>query len=158
MVETMPTVAEAAIALRAALETGLPVTVGFVCGPPSDQGAVRLLSGETLAAAVAAVAPLGPAAILVNCGAPPVISAALRELRTLTALPIGGYANVGQIDDEIGWAPDARMTGERYADRAKEWLSLRARIVGGCCGTHSGHTAELRRLIDREDLIESEGS
>jgi S-methylmethionine-dependent homocysteine/selenocysteine methylase len=148
MVETMPTAAEATIALRAALETGLPVTIGFVCAPPGEGEALRLLSGETLAAAVAAVAPLAPAAILVNCAAPPVISAALRELRTLTALPIGGYANVGQIDDEVGWTPDAQMTGERYAEQAREWLGAGARIVGGCCGTHQEHTAALRRRID----------
>jgi S-methylmethionine-dependent homocysteine/selenocysteine methylase len=148
MVETMPTAAEAAIALRAALESGVPGIVGFVCAPPGEGEALRLVSGETLATAVAAVAPLGPAAILVNCAAPPVIYAALRELRTLTALPIGGYANVGQIDDEVGWAPDARMTGERYAEQAGEWLEVGARIVGGCCGTQAEHTAALRRVID----------
>src|SRR4051812_12282553 len=48
MVETMPTVAEAAIALRAAIETGLPATVGFVCAAPIPGGPMRLLSGETL--------------------------------------------------------------------------------------------------------------
>jgi S-methylmethionine-dependent homocysteine/selenocysteine methylase len=148
MVETMPTSAEAAIALCAALETGLPATVGFVCAPPDTGEPVRLLSGETLAAAVEVVASLGPAAVLVNCAPPPVISAALRELRTLPVLPVGGYANVGRIDEEVGWAPDAQMTGERYAEQADAWLPLGARIVGGCCGTQPEHTAALRRLID----------
>ena len=87
MVETMPTAAEAEIALRAAIETGRPATVGFVCAMPDRGGPVRLLSGETLHDAVARVSPLGPAAIFVNCAGPPVITAALRELRELTALP-----------------------------------------------------------------------
>ncbi|MGI9253961.1 MAG: homocysteine S-methyltransferase family protein, partial [Thermomicrobiales bacterium] len=65
MAETMPCIAEAAIALQAATETGLPATVGFVCYPGRDGAAPRLMSGETLAEAVAAVEPLGPAAILV---------------------------------------------------------------------------------------------
>ena len=148
MVETMPTVAEAEIALRAAVETGRPATVGFVCAMPDRGEPVRLLSGETLDDAVARVSPLGPAAIFVNCAAPPVITAALRELRELTTLPIGAYANVGHVDDERGWSPDGGITGERYAEHAAEWIALGARVVGGCCGTHPAHTAALRRLID----------
>jgi S-methylmethionine-dependent homocysteine/selenocysteine methylase len=148
MVETMPTLAEAAIALRAATETDLPATVGFVCAPPNGDGGVRLLSGETLVDAVAAVGQLAPAAIFVNCAAPPVITAALWELSRLTAIPIGGYANVGEIDDEVGWSPDGRVTPEEYAGHAREWLALDARVVGGCCGTHPGHTAAMRRIID----------
>jgi S-methylmethionine-dependent homocysteine/selenocysteine methylase len=148
MVETMPTVAEAEIALRAAVETGRPAMVGFVCAMPDRGEPVRLLSGETLSDAVARVSPLAPAAIFVNCAAPPVITAALREPRELTALPIGAYANVGHVDDERGWSPDGGITGKRYAEHAAEWISLGARVVGGCCGTHPEHTAALRRLID----------
>jgi S-methylmethionine-dependent homocysteine/selenocysteine methylase len=148
MVETMPTVAEAEIALRAAVETGRPASVGFVCAR-SDRGeSTRLLSGETLTDAVARVSPLAPAAIFVNCAAPPVITAALRELRELTMLPIGAYANVGHVDDERGWSPDGGITGERYAEHAAEWIALGARVVGGCCGTHPAHTGALRRMID----------
>jgi S-methylmethionine-dependent homocysteine/selenocysteine methylase len=148
MVETMPTVAEAEIALRAAVETRRPATVGFVCAMPDRSGPVRLLSGETLDEAVARVSPLGPTAIFVNCAAPPVISTALRELRELTTLPTGAYANVGHVDDERGWSPDGGITGKRYAEHAAEWIGLGARVVGGCCGTHPEHTAALRRLID----------
>jgi homocysteine S-methyltransferase len=97
---------------------------------------------------VARVIPLGPAAIFVNCAAPPVITAALRELRELTALPIGAYANVGHVDDERGWTPDGGITGKRYAEHAAEWIALGAIVVGGCCGTHPEHTAALRRLVD----------
>jgi S-methylmethionine-dependent homocysteine/selenocysteine methylase len=149
MVETMPTATEAAIALQAALETGAPATVGFVCAPPENGAPPSLLSGETLAAAVEQVTPLGPSAILVNCAAPLVITAALRELRTLTSLPIGGYANAGRIDDQVGWVPDAALSGERYAAFAREWLALGAWLIGGCCGATPEHTAALRRLIDK---------
>jgi len=148
MVETMPTAVEAEIALQAAVETGRPATVGFVCAMPDGGESVRLLSGETLRDAVARVSLLDPAAIFVNCAAPPVITAALRELRPLTELPIGGYANVGHVDDERGWSPDGGISGERYAQHAAEWVALGARVVGGCCGTHPEHTAALRRLID----------
>jgi S-methylmethionine-dependent homocysteine/selenocysteine methylase len=153
LVETMPTASEAAIALQAALETGAPVTIGFVCAPAEDDEPPRLLSGESLDSAVARVGPLGPAAILVNCAAPPVIMAALRELRQLTSLPIGGYANGGHVDDVVGWAPDADLTPDRYTAFAREWLALGARIIGGCCGTTPEHTAALRRLLDEDAEI-----
>lgn len=149
MVETMPTATEAAIALRAATETGLPATVGFVCAPLDGPASpVRLLSGETLAEAVARVEPLEPAAIFVNCAPPDVISAGLRELVGLTSRPTGGYANAGHVDDEVGWSSAGGISPERYAEGARGWIMLGARVVGGCCGTHPAHTAALRRMLD----------
>jgi len=148
IVETMPTATEAAIALQAAVETGLPATVGFVCAAPQPDEPVCLLSGETLALAVEQVSHLGPVAIFLNCAAPAVISAALRELRELTTLPIGAYANIGHVDREVGWAPDEDVTGDRYAQDAKGWIDLGVRVVGGCCGTHPEHTAALRGLVN----------
>jgi homocysteine S-methyltransferase len=148
MVETMPTATEAAIALQAAVETGLPATVGFVCAWLEPDRQVRLVSGETLALAVKRVSHLGPDAIFVNCAAPAVITAALGELRELTTLPLGAYANVGHVDQVVGWAPDEALTGDRYAQMAREWIHHGARVVGGCCGTHPEHTAALRGLVD----------
>lgn len=147
MVETIPTAAEAVVALQAAVETGLPVTIGFVCMQPRPDELVRLLSGEPLAAAVTSVSSLAPAMVFVNCAPPPVITAAMKELRQLTTLPFGGYANAGQVDDRVGWSPDENMTGDRYAAYAGEWLALGAWVIGGCCGTNPEHTAALRRLI-----------
>jgi S-methylmethionine-dependent homocysteine/selenocysteine methylase len=148
MVETMPTAAEAAIALQAARETGLPVTVGFVCAPSRPGDVVRLLSSESLAEAVTAVEPFGPSAVVANCAGPAIIAAALGELRGLTSLPTGGYANAGIVDDEVGWKPDDSVSPEGYAELVRAWIPLGARIVGGCCGTHPAHTAAMRRMID----------
>lgn len=148
MVETMPTSAEAALALLAARETGLPATVGFVCDALASGNPVRLFSGEALTDAVRKMLPLGPTAVFVNCAPAGVIAAGLGELREATELPIGGYANAGHVDDEVGWSPAGGMSGEEYGRHVAEWLSLGARVVGGCCGTHSEHTAAGRRAID----------
>ena len=149
MIETMPTIREAVLTTQAALQTGLPVTVGFVCEPaPATEGGARLMSGETLAEAVAAIRPFPVAMIFANCAAPGVIASALRQLRGLTDTTLGGYANVGQVDDEVGWNPEGALRGEAYASAATEWLDLGARVIGGCCGTHSEHTEALRRLLD----------
>lgn len=146
MVETMPTVREAVSALAAARETGLDATIGFVCERGSD-GWVRLLGGETLSEAVVAVSRLDPAAIVVNCAPAPVIAAALAELRELTDVPLGGYANAGTVDHDRGWAPDPHLNGDAYAIQVAEWLGLGAKIVGGCCGTHAAHVAAVRQML-----------
>ena len=113
------------------IETGLPATIGLVCAPPLQNDVIRLLSGEPLQSAVEQVSDLGPVAILVNCAAPHVIAAALRELRLHTSLPTGGYANVGAIDDVTGWSPDESMTGENYANtQVNGWTPAQGLLVG----------------------------
>lgn len=150
MIETMPTIREAVLTTEAALQTGLPVTVGFVCEPaPAEAGGARLMSGESLADAVAALRPYPVTMIFANCAAPAVITAALTQLRANTDLPIGGYANVGAVDTEVGWTPDGSVRGDDYASEAATWLDLGALVVGGCCGTHPEHTRALRRLLDQ---------
>lgn len=147
MIETMPTIREAVLTTEVAVQTGLPVTVGFVCGPGPD-GEAGLLSGESLAEAVSALEPYPVTMIFANCAAPSVITSALSQLRGLTELPIGGYANVGQVDSDVGWDPSGALGGAAYAAAAEEWLDLGARVIGGCCGTHPEHTRALRRLLD----------
>jgi S-methylmethionine-dependent homocysteine/selenocysteine methylase len=83
MIETMPTIREAVVTTRAALQTGLPVTVGFVCALAADTGEASLMSGESLAEAVEALRPYPVAMIFANCAAPPVITSALRQVRGL---------------------------------------------------------------------------
>lgn len=152
LVETMPTIAEAMVALAAANDTGLNVAVSFVCGPPQALAGGPesvLLSGERLSDAVAKVAQLSPAAILVNCAATSVIDVGVETLQASSGLALGAYANVGHVDDEVGWSSAGGMTGAGYAAAADTWLDAGARIIGGCCGTNPEHTAALRKSIDR---------
>lgn len=153
MIETMPTIREAVLTTQAALRTGLPVTVGFVCKPaPAAEGGARLMSGESLADAVDALRRYPVAMVCANCAAPAVITAALAQLRQLTELPLGGYANVGQVDSGVGWSPDGSVRGDAYAVAAVAWLDLGARVIGGCCGTHPEHTRALRALLDTQPV------
>jgi S-methylmethionine-dependent homocysteine/selenocysteine methylase len=143
MIETMPLIEEAEAAARAALETGLEVTVGFVLGADG-----RLLSGESLSEAVQRLVTLPIAAVFVNCSPPAIVSAAVPALAEMTILPVGAYANLGTVDETVGWEADESFTGERYAATALGWLRSGARIVGGCCGTRPHHIAALRQAID----------
>jgi S-methylmethionine-dependent homocysteine/selenocysteine methylase len=144
IIETMPCAAEAEAALIAAREIDLETTIGFVLG---DDG--RLLSGERLTDAVGRVAPHGPTAILVNCSPARVIELAIGDLRALTPLPIGGYANLGVAEATVGWEADDSVDGSSYAALVALWLDGGAQIVGGCCGTRPEHIAAVRALLDR---------
>jgi S-methylmethionine-dependent homocysteine/selenocysteine methylase len=131
LVETMNTVREAVAAARAALATGLPTLVCFVCGPDG-----RLLSGESLADAAVAVVPLGIAAVGVNCTSAPVIARCLAELpRTI---PRVAYANVGHATPDGAWVTTDAVDPAAYARYAATW---EAEIIGGCCGTGPAHIA-----------------
>ena len=150
LVETMPTITEATVALAAATATGLPTMVSFVCGSvPEGESEPRLLSGEQLSAAVARAAEFAPVAVLVNCAATSVIDAGITALRAASVLPIGGYANVGHVDDDVGWSSAGGISAPDYAAAAERWLEAGASVIGGCCGTNPEHTAALRTLIDR---------
>jgi S-methylmethionine-dependent homocysteine/selenocysteine methylase len=144
VVETMPTLREAIAATRAATATGRPVLVGLVC---DRQG--FLLSGETVAAAAAALAPLRPAGLMINCTPWDTLHVALRQLRASSELPLGAYGNVGHAEDECGWAATDVLTPEDYAAAAESWLDLGARLVGCCCGARPEHLAAVAARIER---------
>jgi homocysteine S-methyltransferase len=147
LVETMNCIREATIAAQSAASTGLPVWVSFTLNERND-----LLSGETLADAVQAVLPFQPQAVLVNCIPVAQIASALSVLRDATHLrgashlSLGAYGNVGHVDDEVGWTLTHAVSPSAYAEAAREWQSLGATIIGGCCGTMPEHIAAVARM------------
>ncbi len=144
IVETMNNIGEACIALQACSAGRLPAIVSFVC----TTGA-RLLSGEPIADAAAAVEPLGPLAVLVNCCPPRAATEALASLRTATRLPFGAYANgCGRPHHKQGWAFRWGPWRRRYLAEARAWLDQGASLLGGCCGTDARTIRDLRHLLD----------
>ncbi len=143
LVETMNSIGEAVSAVRGARASGLPVLVSFICRSP-----VEIWSGESLAAAVRAVEPLGPDAILVNCTPSDLASGCVETIARATDIPTGCYPNAGGPDFEEGtWRFDPAMTPERFAAAAGEWVRNGAQIVGGCCGTGPEHVRALRAVL-----------
>ena len=133
LIETMNNSREARIAAEAAAASGAPAVVSFV-----TDGSGRLLSGERLEDAVAAVLDRGVEAVGINC----VDSrSALGEFGRLAAFSGGArifvYANTLSSGD----------SPENYANRAKEWIAAGVSIVGGCCGTTPEHTRALRAVL-----------
>jgi homocysteine S-methyltransferase len=148
LVETMNTIREAQAATRAARATGLPVLTSFVCRTDG-----RLFSGESVSAAVQAVAPMGVVGLLINCTPSITIHepfAALRaSARTQPASPPiqGLYANIGHTDAVAAWSLTEDVSPLEYARRAAGWLRQGANLVGGCCGTTPAHIAALRVML-----------
>ncbi len=143
LVETMPTIREAVAATRAAVATGTPTMVSFIC----DRNAL-LLSGESLVTAAKAVLEFGPAAVLVNCGPARWLADAVRVLREhCGGTPVGAYANIGEADPQQGWRNTSAADPSRYALYARDWIHAGARLIGGCCGTTPAHIDAIRQLI-----------
>ncbi len=137
LIETMNTIREAAIAAKLAVITGVPTIVSFVCGADG-----RLLSGESLTAAAQVIAPLGAAAVGVNCTATPLITSCLAELRATCDLPLIAYGNIGYADADGNWVCTDAIDPDAYANYVRDW---KANIIGGCCGTRPEH---IRRIAN----------
>jgi S-methylmethionine-dependent homocysteine/selenocysteine methylase len=133
LLETVNSIGEARIGLEAARAAGLPCWVSFVC---DDSG--RLFTGETLAEAARALAPIGPEAILLNCAPPPDVAAGLAALKPAWSGPCGVYPHIGRFDPPE-WLFTDEYPPDRYLEEARRWVALGATIVGGCCGTTPDH-------------------
>ena len=141
LLETFNTIREAFIVAKLATISGMPVIVSFV---PDRVG--RILSGESLTEAAEQLLPLGVAALGVNCGPTPYLTAPLEELRAVCGpnFPLIAYGNIGYPDDEVGWVNTDAEDPTAYCQHAANWP---AKIIGGCCGTTPAHIAELKAIF-----------
>jgi S-methylmethionine-dependent homocysteine/selenocysteine methylase len=143
LAETHNTLREAAAAVRAAKAAGVPAVISLV-----TDGAGKLLSGEEIAGAAAALAALEPEAIGINCVAAARLAGDLALLAAaLPGHPLVAYGNLGLPAEGPGWSFTEELEPDDYARQAQEWIAVGARIVGGCCGTTPAHTRALRGLL-----------
>ena len=155
--ETMSSVAEATIAVDAIeqhrLDSTQPVWVSF-CLPDSEpEGPVLLRSGEPITELIDALHDRVEV-FSINCSMPERIEEGIPELRSAldakgSTARIAAYANAF-LPELLTRQANAGFSGERaeltpeiYADAAQRWIDLGASIVGGCCGIHPEHIAEL---------------
>lgn len=149
LLESMNTIREARAACHAARSVGLPVWVSFVV-----RDNARLLDGEPLGEAAAALEEAGAEVIAVNCAPIEVISEALAELCRHARRPVGVWAHIGRYDPpswKFGFYPHFSGTDTvppaRYAEAAREWKKLGAQVIGGCCGTTPEHVRALQEAL-----------
>jgi S-methylmethionine-dependent homocysteine/selenocysteine methylase len=146
LIETMNKIDEARAALCAARETKLPVWCSFVCDEDGN-----LLSGETFPEAVRAIQPLEPDAILVNCTSLAGMKKVMNFFIQDSSIKYyGAYANICRINVDGGVILSDDVSPTDYLNQVQEWVSLGAKIVGGCCGTMPEHIGALRKLKEEK--------
>ena len=138
--ETMSCAREARNAALAARAAGrarrLPVYVSWTLDETPGRG---LRSGESIAAALDAVADLDIDGFLFNCTTPEAIAAGVETLAALTDRPVGGYPNRLHVpddwtlDNETRMAYDLESGTEAFVEGALRAIERGATLYGGCC-------------------------
>jgi len=159
ILETMSSIAEVTAALAAVekhrVDPNQPIWLSFCLPDEEPDGPTALRSGESLAALANAFHDRVDV-FSINCSLPERIDEGIPQLRdALTNLgsnaPIAAYANafeptLRQLPANEGISGErSELTPEVYANVAERWIELGASIVGGCCGIHPEHIAELAR-------------
>lgn len=143
LLETFSSLEQLRAAVRGARATGLPVSasMAFLEGGRSGDG--TRVDQFCRAMESAGVDILGA-----NCGAGPLeLLRVVRELASMTSLPIAAYANSGFPEYRDG-RHIYRATPDYFAAMAVEMADAGANLIGGCCGTTPGHIAALSRAIE----------
>jgi len=133
VIETMSDPAEAALAVAAAHQTGLPVTacMTFDSGPKKD----RTMMGATPEQAAEKLAAAGADVIGSNCGHGIAdMIEVCRRLRAACDLPIWIKANAG-LPEMVDGQAIYKQTPAEFAAYVAPLVEAGASFLGGCCGT-----------------------
>lgn len=135
--ETMGDLYEVKAAVLAAVEnTRLPVLASM-----TFEADGRSFTGVPVEAFAAAIGPLGPVALGVNCSLGPVeVMPVIRRLCAATPLPVLAKPNAGLPNPATG---AYTMGPEVFAKAMEGCMELGVSMVGGCCGT----TPDFIRLL-----------
>ena len=104
----------------------------------------RMLVGTEIGAAIAALVPMGPDVLGMNCATgPQEMTEHLRTLSEQSRLPISVIPNAG-LPRVVGGQTVYDLSPTELADWHERFVSeLGVRVVGGCCGTTPEHMAEV---------------
>jgi 5-methyltetrahydrofolate--homocysteine methyltransferase len=124
--------------------TDLPLVASF----SFDQG-THTMMGASPADVVAAVEPLGVAALGANCGRSLDDTDAIvtEFLAAAPALPLWIKPNAG-VPRIVGDAVVYEAGPEMLAEHVRGYVDRGARIVGGCCGSTPEHIAAIARALE----------
>lgn len=145
VIETMSDVEEAAIAVRAAKTTGLPVVACMVFASGRDKD--RTLMGNTPEQAAEALTEAGADVVGANCGQGiegfvPIC----RRLRAATDRPIWIKPNAG-LPELVDGQTRYTQTPEQFASYVPALLEAGAAFLGGCCGTSPEFIRAIRNQL-----------
>jgi homocysteine S-methyltransferase len=147
--EMMRDLEQTTYALEAAVDTGLPIWVGYSC-KTTDEGTVVLWDGDhTLAEALEQIPTMGASLVSIMHTLSEDTPAALREVTGHWSGPLGAYPHYGEFVMP-NWQFIDTVSPEVFAVEAEQWLELGAQLIGGCCGITPEHIRLLKeRLPER---------
>jgi methionine synthase I (cobalamin-dependent) len=145
VLETFFALEEALWAVEGVQEaTDLPLVASF----SFDQG-THTMMGVSPTDVVAAVEPLGVAALGANCGRSlGDTDAVVTELLAAATLPLWVKPNAGVpriVGDAVVYDADPEM----LAEHVRDYVDRGVRVVGGCCGSTPEHIAAIARVLGR---------
>jgi 5-methyltetrahydrofolate--homocysteine methyltransferase len=145
VLETFFALEEALWAVEGVQEaTDLPLVASF----SFDQG-THTMMGVSPTDVVAAVEPLGVAALGANCGRSlGDTDAIVTELIAAATLPLWVKPNAGVpriVGDAVVYDADPEM----LAEHVRDYVDRGVRVVGGCCGSTPAHIAAIARALGR---------
>jgi methionine synthase / methylenetetrahydrofolate reductase(NADPH) len=148
IIETMPALNEAHVALEAAKAVAphLPVLVMVTVDDESE-----CLDGASPAQAAALLTEWGADAVGVNCSTgPATVLTAVEAMRAATALPLAAMPNAG-VPRAVEGRNIYLCSPEYMASFARKAVAAGVQIVGGCCGTTPNHIRAMRSAIRAMD-------
>ncbi len=132
VVETMMSVTEATLAVRAAKRESAGLRV-IVMVTVDERG--QCLDGSTPEQAAKALEQAGADAVGCNCSeGPPVVLRAIERMRTATRLPLAAMPNAG-TPKQVEGRSLYLSSPEYMASFARKLAKAGATFIGGCCGT-----------------------
>jgi methionine synthase / methylenetetrahydrofolate reductase(NADPH) len=158
IIETMPALNEARVALEAAhsVAPDLPVMVMVTV---DDEGSC--LDGSSPQQAAALLTEWGASAVGVNCSTgPTTVLTAIEAMRPATTVPLLAMPNAG-MPRAVEGRNIYLCSPEYMASFARKAITAGVQIVGGCCGTTPNHIRAMRsaiRAMDAQARVESSGA
>ena len=151
VLEMMKDVAQSALAIDAALSTGLPIWVGFSCQVERGDGKVILLRRPDISFRQAidtltARRELQGCVMSVMHTNVDTTTQALKVLKQGWQGPAGAYPNSGWFK-RPHWQFENIISPRDFANEAAAWVNMGVQVIGGCCGLGPDHVRALRETL-----------
>lgn len=127
------------------------ITLPIMLSVTFSDSSGRTLSGQSLAAFVATLAPYPLASVGINCstGVEEMVPL-LRELSAISPFYTSAHPNAGFPDKEGNYTQSAEEMAALLTPLLAEGV---LNIVGGCCGSTDAHIVSLRAAVDQHAQV-----
>jgi homocysteine S-methyltransferase len=143
--ETIPLLREANAIARWVESSKVPAWISFSCRDESSTcGGDLIQDCADFVDSVESIVAIG-----VNCTAPHLITTLVERIRERTTKLIVVYPNSGQRWDATtrSWTGSADINS--FVELAKEWRTVGAHGIGGCCQTTPSHIQQLAKALKK---------